>query len=283
MPSRRGPFSRAALAASVTLDLDLNLAPGGVVLLGKPAIKVTWPECRRAFAGAEPESETGRSRLAYWLQVRRWLADHPIADLAARTRPYGVTVDSPIHPGPAWVRRRVLGGALDLGIGFAGLDPDHPEAIHTLSPEALRIAGVDPTPWWPAASVYLERMGEAAADRLRRDPTALLHPIGDCDVVTLLGSRTLRAAIATSLNDGMRSIAVPTRSRGWMELRRIDPAFAAAAARMTRSEDRGFARPLLVTRDEVLLGRDGSGVVRAALDDRFVPCRQVPEMAYYSV
>jgi hypothetical protein len=52
---------------------------------------------------------------------------------------------------------------------------------------------------------------------------------------------------------------------------------------MTRAEERGFARPLLVTREEILLGRDGSGVVRAALDDHFVPRRQVPEMAYYSV
>ena len=86
MPSRRGPFSRAVLAASVTRDLDLNLGSSGVTLLGRPEVRVTWPECRKAVAGAPPESETARRRIAHWLQVRRWLADLPLAELIGKTR-----------------------------------------------------------------------------------------------------------------------------------------------------------------------------------------------------
>ena len=281
MPSRRGPFSRAVLAASVTRDLDLSLGAGGITLLGRPEVRVTWPECRTAVADAPPESAAGRRRIAHWLQVRRWLADLPVTELISRARPYGIAADSPVHPGAAWVRRRVLGGTLDVGIGFLGLNPNAPDAIQPVAPEPLRRAGIEADPWWPSVSVYLERMGDAAADRLRRDPTAPLRPMGDCDVVTLLASRSMRAAIAQSADGGMQSVAVPIRARGWIDLRRIDPAFAASAARLTRDEDRGFARPLLVTRDEVLLGRDGTGTVRAALDDRIVTRCEVRDVLYH--
>jgi hypothetical protein len=269
------------LAASVILDLDVDLGAAGVVLRGRPEIRVTWPECRTAVADAEPNSETGRTRLAHWLQLRRWLADHRPDQLAARARPFGVPAASPVHPGARWVRGRVLGGTLELGIGFIGLDPDAPDLVQPVAPEVLERAGIDAGHWWPNVAVYLERMGDAAADRLRRDPTAPLRPMGDCDVVTLLGSRALRAAIAQSAAGGMQSVAIPTRDRGWIDLSRIDPAFAATAAQLTRAEDRGFERPLLVTRDEVLLGRDGKGVLRAALDGRIVPRVEFRDVLYH--
>ena len=87
----------------------------------------------------------------------------------------------------------MLGGTLDLGFGFVGVGPD-PDEVVVIPQGALDAAGVDPAPWWPAALDYLERMGAIAAQRLGSSP--VLRPIGDCDVVTLLGSQELRGRSA---------------------------------------------------------------------------------------
>lgn len=283
MPSwpEASQLRRCALAVVVMHDVDVLPSPHGVVLPGSPDVVISWAECRRAIAGADPESQAGRLRLKAWLQLRRWLADRPIEDLAERARPYGACVESPLHPGLDWVRRRVLGDTLDLGFGFVGIDPDQPDLVIPVAHELLRAAGIEPTPWWPTAVVYLERMGEMAADRIDRSPLAPLRPMGDCDVVTLLGSRTLRQAIVEGVADGMRTVAVPMRTRGWLDLNRIDPAFSAAAARLTEVEDRGFDRPLLVTREEVVLAREDGDVVRAGIEDRLAPVIDIRDVMYH--
>ncbi len=285
MPSWPGPLQlrRAALAVAVIHDVDLDPAPGGVLLRGERPLKIVWAECRRALGGADPESERGRRQLARWLRWRRWLADHPLEVLAELARPYGVAVESELHPGMDWVRRRVMGDTLEVGLGFVGLDPNDSDTVHPVSQQVLRAAGIDPSPWWPTALVYLERMGEMAADRILRHPEAPLRPMGDCDVVTLLASRILREAIVRTVDGGgMRTVAVPMRNRGWLDLNRIDPAFSAAAAQLTSPEERGFDRPLLVTGEEVVLARDEGGTVRSALEDRLALALDVRDVLYHS-
>ena len=115
---------------------------------------------------------------------------------------------------------------------------------------------------------YLERMGALAAARLAGNP--VLRPIGDCDVVTLLGSRALREALCAHDGTGMRAAAVPMRRRGWLDLSRIDPAFTAAAAAATSPDERGFARPLLLTADEVALAPEGGRPAEIVLRDTAV-------------
>jgi hypothetical protein len=133
---------------------------------------------------------------------------------------------------------------------------------------ALDAAGIDPGPWWPVARDYLERMGAVAAERLRTN--ALLRPIGDCDVVTLLGSRVLRTALTDATASRMRAAAVPMRRRGWLDLTRIDPAFTSAAAAATGPHERGFARPLLLTVDEVTMAAEGGRPAEIVLRDAVV-------------
>lgn len=266
---------------AVLHDIDVIPATDGVVLPGPPQVRVSWTECRRALAGADPESDDGRIRVARWFTMRRWLADRPVEDLVERARPYGASVTSPLHPGLDWVRRRVLGDALDLGFGFLGIDPADVDRVVPVPHELLRAAGIDPTPWWSTSVVYLEQMGAMAAERMHRSPKTPLRPMGDCDVVTLLGSRTFRQAIVGDVSDGMRTVAVPMRQRGWLDLTRVDPAFSAAAARLTASEDRGFDRPLLVTRDELVLARDGGDVVRSAVEDRIAPVIDLRDVLYH--
>jgi hypothetical protein len=262
-------------------DIDVTPSTHGVVLTGSPDVSIPWAECRRAIRGAAAESDEARQRLRRWFQMRRWLAERPLEDLAERARPYGASVDSELHPGLDWVRRRVLGDSLDLGFGFIGIDPQQPDLVLPIPHQLLRAAGVEPAPWWPTAIVYLERMGEMAAERIRRSPNAPLRPMGDCDVLTLLGSRTFRQAMVRGITDGMRTVAVPMRSRGWLDLTRIDPAFSAAAARLTPLEERGFNRPLMVTREEVAQARADGDVIRAGLEDRLATVVDIRDVMYH--
>src|SRR3954453_2253425 len=272
---------RCALAVAVLHDLDVLPAIDGIVLTGTPTIEVTWAECRRALGGVEPETDDGRHRLARWLLLRRWLAERPLGNLAERARPFGTPVESPLHSGLDWVRRRVLGDALDLGFGFVGLDPRDPDKVLPVPQRLLESAKVNVDDWWPTAVVYLERMGRMAAERMERNPKAPLRPMGDCDVVTLLGSMTLRAAMVDGVADGLRTVAVPMRNRGWLDLSRVDPAFSAAAARLTAPEDRGFPRPLLVTREEVALAGEGGDVVGSVLRDELATVIDLRDVMYH--
>lgn len=247
---------RGVLAVSVLQDLDVDLAPLGFVLPGTPSVWISWGECRRALAGHDPEGDVGRARLGRWLFARRWAADATLEDLRERLRPAGLPVEHVLHPGLDWVRRRVLGDALDLGLGAVDLDPSNPERVVLLPQPLLDAVGLDADAEWARAEDYLEAMGALAAERVDRDRRGMLRPVGDCDVVTLLGSSSLRCALATRAG-GLAAAIVPIRSRGWTELARIDPAFGLAAAAATDVLDRGFSRPLLVTADELTLAPAG--------------------------
>ena len=263
---------RIALAVSVLDDVDVVPLDDGVLLPGDEPIEVSWLELRRAVAGADPESELARARVRAWLHGRRLGADRPLEELRLLARPVGLPVDHPLHPGLDWVRHRVLGGALDLGFGFVGVGSD-PDTVTIVPQGALDPAGVDPAPWWPVAKDYLERMGTIAAQRLADSP--VLRPIGDCDVLTLLGSATLRTALCQHDGTGMRAAAVPMRTRGWLDLSRIDPAYTAAAAAATSELDRGFARPLLLTEHEVTMAPEGGRPAEIVLRD---PAAAAPDL-----
>lgn len=258
---------RGALAVTVLHDLDLLPDDDGVRLTAPPEVQVPWTELHRCLAGASPEQPEGRERLARWLRARRWVADLLLPELAERARPVGVPVDSPTHPGLDWVQRRVLGDALDLGLGFVGLRPDAPDDVVVVGQGVTDSAGIDADAWWPRAEAYLETMGARAAERWRREPSAPLRPMGDCDVVTLVGSATLRGALAGAAG-GLCPAAVPMRTRGWLDLSRIDTAFALAAAAATDLPARGFPRPLLLTAEEVALVPEGGRGASSALADR---------------
>ena len=247
---------QAVLAVSVLSDVDLEPAGDGVRLPGSPPVWVPWSECLRALAGHDPASTAGRTRLTDWLRARRWCADLAPGALAARLRPVGLPLEHVLHPGLDWVRERVLGEALDLGLGAVGLDPAEPEQVVLVPRTALDAAGLDAEQAWWAARERLESMGELAAERVLRDRKGVLRPHGDCDVVTLLGARSLRCGLADAAG-GMAGVVVPMRRRGWTRLSLIDPAFGPAAAAATEPAERGFDRPLLLTADELTVVSEG--------------------------
>ena len=263
---------RLALAVSVLDDVDIVPLDDGLLLTGDIPVEVSWLELRRALGGVDPEDSLARTRVRAWLRGRRIAATVHLEHLRQQARPVGLPVDHPLHPGLDWVRHRVLGDALDLGFGFVGVGAD-PDEVVVIPQGALDAAGVDPAPWWPVALDYLERMGALAVQRLRANP--VLRPIGDCDVATLLGSRTLREALCSEDGTGLRAAAVPMLRRGWLDLSRIDPAFTSAAAAATTPEERGFSRPLLLTADEVALGPTGGQPAEIVLRD---PAAETPHL-----
>lgn len=270
---------RGVLAVSVLSDVDLDPGDGGVLLTGTPQVWVSWGECRRALAGADPESSLGRARLTDWLLARRWCADAGRESLELSLRPVGLPIEHVLHPGLDWVRERVLGDALDLGFGAVGIDPSDPDRVVLVPPPALDDAGIDPEVAWTGARALLEELGSLAAERVARDPKGRLRPYGSCDAITLLGSRTLRRSLATAAG-GMGAAVVPMRRRGWTRLALIDPAFGPAAAAATAAEDRGFSRPVLITPDELTLAPEGGRPEVIVLRDKPVDAPWLKDVLY---
>lgn len=261
---------RGVLGVSVLHDLDLEPNRQGLWLTGGTRVWVPWNECRAALRGVDPESDRGRHRLARWLLARRWAADLHREELRARLRPIGLPVGHELHQGTGWVRRTVLGDVLDLGLGAVGLDPSDPDRVVPLPRTALAAARLDLLLSWDEAVDQLERLGLLAASRIATRSEEVLRPLGDCDVITLLGAQSLRSALAASCG-GMATVVAPMRTRGWTRLKLVDPAFAPAAFEATSPVERGFPRPVLVTRDEVVLGADGgrpAQLVAEQLSDR---------------
>jgi len=238
----------------------------GVAVVGVPDIEVSLDDIANAIGDVDPNSGTARLRAYRWLAARRAIAERSLDELAETARPVGLPIGHELHPGASWVRQRVLGGCLHLGLGFAGLRRDLPDAVVVVPTTVLAAAGIDASPWWSAATEYLENMGALATTRWRREPRGPLRPMGDCDVITLLASAVFRGALCADAG-GMRAIAAPVRNRGWLDLSRIDPAFAQSAAAIADDESRGFPRPVLLTVDEVTMVSDGGRPAEIVLRD----------------
>jgi hypothetical protein len=251
---------RCVLALSVLDDIDLKPTDDGVVLIGDPEVTVPWAQIAQAVGTDDPVSRIARDRVLNALRLSQ-LRARPTgtAQLRHAARPLALPADHPLHPGPDWVRERLLGGALDLGIGVLGLGsrPDLPVPL----PPWLGIGRL----WWPQLREHAERMGELARRRLIRDAKAELRPMGGCDVLTLLASRTLRTELARADHSGMHAVAAPRRHHAWTELGRIDPAYLRTVWALTDEQERGVDRPLLVTRDEVSLPAPGGDPATLAL------------------
>lgn len=280
---------RGVLAVAVLDDVDLEPTVDGVLVpspSGAVRALVGWERVAQAAAGLAPESAVARLRIATLLRTEALLADGlPGTDWAGRhVRALALPAGHALHPGRGWAVERVLGGVLDVGLGLVDL-PWTADGVLPLPPGAAAgrgTAGDVAAAWWPMARDHARRMGALAAVRVGRGgrpdeptgpdearavrPAGTLRPVGGCDVLTLLATRPLRSALAACDGSGMCAVAVPTRSRGWHDLRRVDPAFAGAVWSATEEAVRGVPRPLLVTRDEVTLARAGGDPAGEALD-----------------
>jgi hypothetical protein len=264
---------RSVLAVAVLDDVDLEPGPDGV----RPAdatgpVVVGWDRVRRALGSDAPESPAARLRIATLLRVSALLAAGPPSPdwVGHHVRALALPPGHALHPGRAWVRERVLGGVLDVGLGLVELPwpaaggPVVGDGPVPLPPGAV-LDGWSPRLWWPQAREHAGRMGSLAGGRIEHAAPGTVRPVGGCDVLTLLATRSMRTALAAD-GSGMRAVAVPTRQRGWYDLRRVDTAYVAAVWTATEEVCRGVPRPLLVTRDEVAPPRPGGNPVGQSLD-----------------
>lgn len=259
-PGEHSASRRCVLAVGVLEDLDLLPTDAGVLLPGDPEVLVPWRHITLALGGHDPVSAVGRHRVSVTLRLSRLRAEATgTARLRHAARPLALPPDHPLHPGPDWVRERLLGNALDLGIGV--LDPGGRPDLAVPLPPWLAVGRL----WWPQLREHAERMGELTRRRLLRDGRHELRPIGGCDVLTLLASRSLRGQLADADGTGLHAVAAPRRLYGWTEVRRIDPAYLRAVWALTPEPERGVDRPLLVTREEVTLPASGGNPAALAL------------------
>lgn len=271
---------QALLEVCVLDDVDLLPTADGLRLTGPRG-----PRDLSARAGAvvlgdrAPNDPDTRPRL------RSWLRAHGAVDRQALhgcLRPLALPRGAALHPGPAWVRASVLGGALDVGLGLVGAVPGEadpvplwPDLLERLDVEAAAAGErpFDADGAWRSAAAHLEAAGRAAAQHVerelrgrvvehevRQDPdrgpaqaVTVVEPTDGCDALTLLASAPLRRWLAEADGTGLRVVAVPSRDRGWTDLARIDADFVTAAWAATDPDRRGLSRPALVTRDEVAL------------------------------
>jgi hypothetical protein len=248
---------QCVLAVCVLEDVDLTPSEGGVLLPGDPRdVMVPWSMIDAAVGTHEPLSPEARGALFRLFRLVRDLDARPDGALREVLRPIALPIAHVLHPGRRWVRSRVNGGALHLGLGLLGVDGD-PDEVSIPPRGLLELLGVDLDAAWDRCWRYLEDMGAIAADRLDRDPLAPLRPMGDCDVLTLLGSAVFRGALVDADGVGVRAVAAPMRRRGWIDPDHVDAVFARTAAAATPRENRGFERPILVTLEGVWDSVDG--------------------------
>jgi hypothetical protein len=277
-PTSTARLRQCALAVSVLDDLDLFPRDDGVLVTGTGGagtssgdVLVGWTELAEALGDHDPLSASGRRRVGTLLRLYRMVADHgehpdgAPALIRRAARALALPPDHALHPGGDWLLGQVRGGALDLGVGVLG-PADQPDDAQPLPPSLVRRLRLRPDHWWPDLTEHVERMGGLAALRIARDGRPVLRAVGGCDALTLLASASLRERLATGEGPasprerlatgegtGLRAVAVPTRRRGWFDLRQVDPVYVAAVWSLTGPPDRGLPTPLLVTRHEVVV------------------------------
>ncbi|PWJ49298.1 hypothetical protein SAMN06264364_12651 [Quadrisphaera granulorum] len=271
---------RALLEVCVLDDVDLVPTADGLCVSGPAGEHELSAQAATAIVGdraaADPDT---RPRLRNWLRAHA--AVTPQA-LTTYLRPLALAPGSALHPGPEWVRQQVPGGALDLGFGLVGAVPGSdaptplwPDLLARLNDEAVAAGGrpLDLDAAWRSALARLEGAGRTAARRAERSLRAqaldhellgdaergsahavtVFEPVFGCDALTLLASAPLRRWLADADGTGLRVVAVPSRRTGWTDLGHTEAAFVTAAWAASEPDQRGLARPVLVTRDEVAL------------------------------
>jgi hypothetical protein len=258
---------RAVLAAAVLDDLPVAVDPAagddlraGAVVVTDPqtgrATRLTWEDTAMAVGAwrSAPSHPVTRARLAAVVAAAVRLAGDGPGAFASALVLHAEVPGSPRFPGAgwAWDRRPGSGGP---AAGW-GIVVDDGELSLPLPPAPGLVAAIARARRHRRrAEADLAALGASLVERLDRDRREgrdlVLRPMGPADVPTLLMSRTVREWVAGLDGTGLGTVAVPTRLRGWVDVRRIDPPYVAAAHAATDALDAASPVPFLVTADGV--------------------------------
>lgn len=247
-----------ALQLSVTHDLDMDITDHGAALAGPTPHPVPWTTLGPAL-DCIPHRTDQLAYLHQYLCTQSLIVSlgrHSATCLRSRFRAMALPRNHPLHPGPDWVEETVPGGILTRGIGIHGVIGDLDLTI-PLPPAVAALGGIHNSATWPEARGHAEDMATLMLARLHRDrgkhpnEPITLRPMGGVDVLALLGTARLRRGLAEPDLAGMRTVAAPTRTRAWVDVRHIDPVFVKPAAHATGVLDTGHPKVLLVTEHEV--------------------------------
>jgi len=243
---------QVVLAVLVQQDReDVRVSPGGVQLSSLGGF-VPW-ETMSVMAPPAWPWQARVDLVTDLLNAAQW-ACQPLPLLEGTLRVHAEPLASLRAPaGDTWAVEPVHGGALTLGWGATGVDPDRPGRVVPIADLIWVLAGVDAWAWWGAARARQERDGQLCALRwatgvLGKDE---LRPVRNHDVITLLGTRSLRSAVTTRLRSEMVSVGCPTRSTAWLLHGEVDLSFVTLAFDASQPHEQAFRHPLLMTADEL--------------------------------
>lgn len=257
---------RAVLAAAVLDDRPVAVDPGagddraaGAVVVTDPVsgrdVRLTWEDASVAVGPwrSAPSHPVTRARLAALVAGAVRLARAGPDGLASALVVHSEVPGSPRFPGPEWAWPSPGVSALAAGWGIV---TDEDAISLPLPPSPGLVAAIaQARRHRRRAEADLDDLGASLVERLDRDRREgrdiVLRPMGPADVPTLLMSRTVREWVAGLDGTGLGTVAVPTRRRGWVDVRRIDPPYVAAVHAATDPLEAACPVPLLVTADDI--------------------------------
>lgn len=270
------------LSVSVLYDIDVSCTEHGVSVPGLHTCLITWGELALAVANNN-SVEDQRERVYEQIRLHSLvmsLGENANAALRTHARLMALPISHALIPGPDWAKESVPGDVLVRGIGISGA-LDDPETVLPLPAGLARRAGLAIDDWWPAISAHAEDMASLMMTRLRRDrmkdPKArTLRPIGGVDVLGLISTNRLRRLLVAEDGSGMRTVCIPSRTRGWLDHNRIDNAYVEIAQGEDKAGNQGLSRPIFISNTSVTLPQTRPSN-QEILTDRIIDLRDSPQ------
>jgi hypothetical protein len=240
------------LVRAVAAIDGIELRPGrlGVRPAGRTGGLISWPQVRATLGSDDPLDPAPRLRLELLVELHQVLGELGVdaaAWLGRACRAMALPVGHPLHPGRGWVRHRLPGGVLDLGLGVAGLLPGRSGPV-PLPTEVAEAAGITPDAGWDRLWQQAERLGALAGRHLASTgDSAVIRSAGGCDALTLAATHALRDHLLGSTGAAGLPVAAPRRDQVLTGDRAGDRDRTRATWLLTSAAERGVLEPLRLT------------------------------------
>ena len=230
--------------------IELRPDRDGVLPPGRAVSLISWPQVRATLGSDDPLDPAPRRRLELLVELHQVVGElgPDAADrLGQASRALALPVGHPLHPGRGWVRHRLPGGVLDLGLGVAGLLPGRPGPV-PLPPGVAEAAGLGGADRWERLWQQAERLGALAGRHLAgTGDSAVIRSAGGFDALTLAATQALRDHLLGSTGPAGLPVAAPRRDRVLTGARAGDRDRSRATWLLSAAAERGVLEPRRLT------------------------------------